>query len=321
MAKCLHKESHSRSTTSLFSLIFRCLRGNSRDPAFNFDTLCCILSCNNKILEPGLRNVNEVDLAHATISDMKKTVPLIVGNWKLNPVTLSDATNLAKNITAKNKKVTEPYIAIAPSFVYLHEVRKKIDKSPVSLAAQDVFYKNIGAHTGEISVLQLKDLGVELVIIGHSERRAMGETDQEILDKVLMCLKHKLVPIVCIGESERDDQGHFFNFVEDQLRSLAGGLTPAQMKKVVLAYEPIWAIGTGNTATKEDVKEMQLFIESVLTKLYDRRVARGIRLIYGGSVKPANAKELHADGGMNGFLVGGASLKAEDFTDIIKAVQ
>jgi triosephosphate isomerase len=256
-----------------------------------------------------------------TISHMKKTVPLVVGNWKLNPVTLNDAVNLASQVATRNKKVTEPYIAIAPSFVYLNEVGKKINKGPVALVAQDVYYKNIGAHTGEISVLQLKDLGVEMVIIGHSERRAMGETDQEVLDKVLLSLKHRLVPIVCVGERERDDQGHFFNFVESQLRKLANGLTTAQMKKLVLAYEPIWAIGTGNTATKEDVKEMQLFIESVLAKIYDRKLAKAVRLIYGGSVKPNNAKELHEEGGMNGFLVGGASLKAGDFTEIIKAVQ
>ena len=260
-------------------------------------------------------------LLHDTISHMKKSVPLIVGNWKLNPVTLKDAVNLASQVATKNRKVTEPYIAIAPSFVYLNEVKQKIKKSPVSLVAQDVYYKNIGAHTGEISVLQLKDLGVEMVIIGHSERRAMGETDQEVLDKVLLCLKHRLIPIVCVGESDRDDQGHFFNFVESQLRKLTAGLSPAQMRKIVLAYEPIWAIGTGNTATKEDVKEMQLFIESVLTKIYDRKIAKGVRLIYGGSVKPGNAKELHEEGGMSGFLVGGASLKAKDFTEIIKAVQ
>jgi len=252
---------------------------------------------------------------------MKKSVPLIAGNWKLNPVTLQDAASLAGGVATKNRKTNEPYITIAPPFPYLQEVGKKIAKGPISLAAQDVYFKNIGAHTGEVSVLQLKDLGVEFVIIGHSERRAMGETDEEVQEKVLMCLKQKLTPIVCVGESDRDEHGNFFNFVESQLRKLASVLTPAQMKKVILAYEPIWAIGTGNTATKDDVKEMQLFIESVLTKIYDRKIAKSIRLLYGGSVKPHNAKELHAEGGMNGFLVGGASLKAEDFTEIIKAVQ
>ncbi len=251
---------------------------------------------------------------------MKKTVPMIVGNWKLNPVTMSEAVTLAEGVARKQKNLPEPYVAIAPPHPYLSEVGKKIKKSSVSLAAQDVSSKNIGPFTGEVSILQLKDLGVEYVIIGHSERRAMGESDANVKEKVQVILKNRLVPIVCVGERERDDQGNFFTFVESQLRSLAELLPTAQIKKVIIAYEPIWAIGTGNTATKEDVKEMQLFIETVLTKIYDRPTARAVRLLYGGSVKPQNAFELHTEGGMNGFLVGGASLKAEDFSEIIKAV-
>jgi triosephosphate isomerase len=124
-----------------------------------------------------------------------------------------------------------------------------------------------------------------------------------------------------VGERERDEQGNFFSFVEEQIRSLADVLPPNEIKKIVIAYEPIWAIGTGNTATAEDVKEMQLFIESTLAKIYERDTAKQVRLLYGGSVKPKNAEELHKEGGMNGFLVGGASLKAEDFIEIIKAAK
>lgn len=252
--------------------------------------------------------------------DMKKSVPLIAGNWKLNPVTLLEATTLASSVAKKVKKNDEPYVTIAPPSIYLADVGKKIKSSSVALAAQDVHFEHSGAHTGEVSVLQLKDLGVTFVIIGHSERRAAGETDQVVSLKTQVVLKQKLTPIVCIGERERDDQGNFFSFVEAQLRSLADGLTASQMKKVILAYEPIWAIGTGNTATGEDVKEMQLFVESVLTKIYDRPTARKVRLLYGGSVKPGNAAILHSEGGMGGFLVGGASLNAEAFSAIIKAV-
>jgi len=251
---------------------------------------------------------------------MKKTLPLIVGNWKMNPVTTSDAVALATAVAKKHKKAEKPMVAIAPPFPYLSEVGKKIAKSSVMLAAQDVHYGVIGAATGEVSVLQLKDLGVQYVIIGHSERRALGETDEDVQKKVEVVLKHRLTPIVCVGEIERDEHGDFYTFIEAQLRSLAEVLPATAIKKVVIAYEPIWAIGTGKTATPDDVKEIQLFIESVLTKLYDRPTAKKVHLLYGGSVKPQNAEELHKIGDMDGFLVGGASLKAEDFADIIKAV-
>lgn len=251
---------------------------------------------------------------------MKQSVPLIVGNWKLNPVTLVDAMGLAKAIARKHKVNPEPYLAVAPPSPYLAAVGTCLKKSPVALAAQDVSSNNMGPYTGEVSILQLKDLGVEYVIIGHSERRAMGETDDMVRVKVQMVLKHRLTPIVCIGEHSRDESGNFLAFIEAQLRSLAEVLTAVQMKKVVIAYEPIWAIGTGETAQPADVKEMQLFIVSTLTKLYDRPVANQVRLLYGGSVKPQNAAELQQEGGMQGFLVGGASLKAEDFIAIRTAV-
>ncbi len=238
----------------------------------------------------------------------------------MNPVTMADAVALSIAIARKQKTALEPQVVIAPSFPHLSEVGKKIKKSTVALAAQDVYTQPLGPFTGEVSITQLKDLGVQYVIVGHSERRALGETDELVCEKVQVILKHQLIPIVCIGERERDEQANFFTLIEDQLRSLAEVLPAAAIKKVVVAYEPIWAIGTGNTATVEDVKEMQLFIETVLTKLYDRSTARKVRLLYGGSVKPENAALLHQEGDMEGFLVGGASLKAEDFAAIIKAV-
>jgi triosephosphate isomerase (TIM) len=251
---------------------------------------------------------------------MKKTVPLIVGNWKLNPVTMNEATALVSQVIKNQKKLVGVEIAVAPSFTYLSEVGKKIKSGPVVLSAQDVSTENVGAFTGEVSVLQLKDLGVEYVIVGHSERRARGETDEVVQKKVAITLKNRLTPIVCIGERDRDEQGLFFTFVEKQIRSLANGLDSAMVKKIVIAYEPIWAIGTGNTASPDDVREMQIFIQSILAKIYDRQTASKVKILYGGSVKPSNAKEIHASGGMNGFLVGGASLNPNDFTNIIKSV-
>ncbi len=203
--------------------------------------------------------------------------------------------------------------------MHLNEVAKKIGKRKIALAAQDIATEVMGPFTGEVSASQLRDLKVEYVIVGHSERRAMGETDEQVQKKVLIALKHKLTPVVCIGERERDIQGNFFTFIEKQVKALSDVLSATDIKKIVIAYEPIWAIGTGRTASASDVKEMQLFLFATLTKLYDKPTAQKVTLLYGGSVKPDNAKELHQEGGMKGFLVGGASLKVEDFLAIIKA--
>jgi len=249
---------------------------------------------------------------------MKRT-SLVIGNWKLNPNTLVEAATLTTALTKKYRAKEGTTVAVAPPFPYLSEVSKKLGQSKIMLAAQDVSTEPMGPFTGEVSAMQLRDLKTEYVIIGHSERRAMGETDEQVQKKITIALKHKLTPVVCIGERERDSQGAFFTFVEGQLRSLATVLSQASIKKVVIAYEPIWAIGTGKTATVDDVKEMQLFLFSVLAKLYDRPTANKVCLLYGGSVKPDNVKDLHCGGGMSGFLVGGASLKAEDFLHIIKA--
>lgn len=250
---------------------------------------------------------------------MKRNIPLIVGNWKLNPQTLDAAIKLGATVAKGHKKTVEPYVAIAPTALHFTDVAKKVKTSSVMMAAQSVSFHDGGAHTGDISATQLKDVGAAFVIVGHSERRADDVTDTDVHEKVLKILKAGCTPIVCIGEKKRDSHGEFFNFIKNQLRILCKDLSATQMKKIVIAYEPIWAIGTGKTATAEDVKEMQIFIQSVLTKLYDRKVAAAVRLLYGGSVKPHNAEELQREGGMNGFLVGGASLKAKDFLSIIKA--
>jgi len=248
-----------------------------------------------------------------------KHSPLIIGNWKLNPATIAAAEALGKSVAKLPKSKEDKVVVVAPPFVYIQAVKKIIGKKPVALAAQDVSTEPLGPFTGEVSAMQLRNLGVEYVIIGHSERRAMGETDEQVKQKVQQALKNKLTPVVCIGESERDTHGNFFSFIEKQLKGLASVLSATDIKKVVIAYEPIWAIGTGKTATPADVKEMQLFLFTVLTKLYDKSTAAKVQLIYGGSVKPDNAVELHKEGGMRGFLVGGASLKAEDFLMIVKA--
>lgn len=250
---------------------------------------------------------------------MKHTPALIVGNWKLNPGTLAEAVDLAKAVKKSMSKISEARITVAPPFLFIPEVAKVLSGSNIALAAQDAHFEERGACTGEVSPVLLAQFGVVQVIVGHSERRALGETDEQVNKKVHTLLKRRLTPIVCIGEKNRDSQGNFYNGIDAQIRAMTYGLTTAQLLKVVIAYEPIWAIGTGATATAEDVKEMQLFIVSVLTKLYDRKTAEKVVLIYGGSVKSGNASDLYLHSGMRGFLVGGASLQAADFAAIVQA--
>jgi triosephosphate isomerase (TIM) len=251
---------------------------------------------------------------------MSSPHPLVIGNWKLNPTTSAEAKALFISVRKLLKKDETVAVVVAPPFPFIPDLTRLSPAGRLPVAAQDVFYEESGAHTGEVSPSQLASFGVSHVIIGHSERRAKGESDEVVNKKIQAALKRKLTPVVCIGERERDGQAKFYGFVEAQLRALATGLTSRQMAQVVIAYEPIWAIGTGKTATPEDVKEMQLFITTVLTKLYDRPTGKRVRIIYGGSVKPDNAAALHAGGGMNGFLVGGASLKASDFMSIVRSV-
>lgn len=254
---------------------------------------------------------------------MKKTA-VVIGNWKLNPNTVKDAVTLTAGVTKKFKKHEGVTVAVAPSYLHIAEVAKKIGKQSILLAAQDVAIEAMGPFTGEVSAMQLRDMKVTYVIIGHSERRAMGETDEAIQKKIQVALKSNLIPVVCFGEKVRDTQGDFFTFVERQIKSIASVLKAVEIKKVILAYEPIWAISTtknAHVATPADAKEMQIFVESILTKFYDRPTARAVRVLYGGSVNPTNIGGFVAEGGMDGFLVGGASLKADDFIQIVNATK
>ena len=218
---------------------------------------------------------------------------LVVANWKLNPIGFDEAKNLLTELKKKLKKVNSTTIVVAPPFLFISDFSKSLKGGEIKLGAQDVFYEEIGPFTGEISAGQLVGFGVSHIIVGHSERRALGETDEQVNKKIQAIIKRRMTPIVCIGEKNRDEQGTFFNDIEAQIKGLAKGFLAKDIVKVVIAYEPIWAIGTGKTATVEDVKEMQIFIVSTLTKLYDRKTAEKVTLLYGGSVKASIAKELY----------------------------
>jgi triosephosphate isomerase len=249
---------------------------------------------------------------------MKTHTPLIIGNWKMNPANTSDVIQLMRAVGKLAKKFPAVSVAVAPPFPFLSTCSKVAPS--VGLVAQTMHEQALGAFTGEVSPTMLTGIGVRAVIVGHSERRAMGESDTDVAKKIQSAIKYKLTPIICIGERERDTSGIFFTHIENQLVSALTSVSKAKFKDVVIAYEPIWAIGTGKTATPDDVIEMRLFITKVLTKYFGRESVPHVRVLYGGSVSEKNVAELWDTKHVDGFLVGGASLHAEAFGVIISTV-
>ncbi|WP_165246399.1 triose-phosphate isomerase [Paludisphaera soli] len=248
---------------------------------------------------------------------------LIAGNWKLNPTTAEAAAALADGVKQGLGSATDVHVALAPPFVFLTRVDQVLEGSPIGLAAQDVYWETNGAFTGEISGPMLVDVGCTHVIIGHSERRhGQGETSGHVNQKLKAALAAKLIPIVCIGETKDERLSEKTEEVLlEQLSGSLAGLSPEEMAGVVLAYEPVWAIGTGLTASPEQAQAVHAFIRGWLTEVFGEATARRVVVQYGGSVKPDNAAELLSCPDIDGALVGGAALKAGDFLAIIKAGQ
>ncbi len=244
--------------------------------------------------------------------------PLIAGNWKMY-LSVEEATTLATAIAESSKGLTDRDIMIAPSFTALAAVNEALAGSAVQLAGQNVCWDEQGAYTGEISAPMLRDTGATMVILGHSERRHIFKEDDEIVNRRLLgALKFDLVPILCVGETlEQREEERTFEVVEGQLRQGLAGVNIAEVEKIVIAYEPVWAIGTGKTATKEQAQEVHAFIRTVLAEMFQKNVADKIRILYGGSVKPDNIDVLMAEPDIDGALVGGAALKSESFGRII----
>jgi triosephosphate isomerase len=246
--------------------------------------------------------------------------PLIAGNWKMHK-TVAEAVELARSLVPLVDAVEGVEVAVAPPYTALHAVGKLLRAgAAVNLAAQNVHEEEHGAFTGEVSVSMLQDVGVSMVILGHSERRQyFGETDQAVGRKAAKVVAGGLVPIVCVGESlEQREAGEAFRVVERQLRAALEPLHGAELEQVVVAYEPVWAIGTGRTATKEQVQEMHAHIRRLLAEIAGLDQAQNERILYGGSVKPANIAELMDQPDVDGALVGGASLDAETFASIVR---
>ncbi|MBI4658434.1 MAG: triose-phosphate isomerase [Verrucomicrobia bacterium] len=244
---------------------------------------------------------------------------IIAGNWKMNK-TVAEALDLVHGLKRELAAIKEVDLVVCPPFTALCEVSRQILDSNIRLGAQNMSEQNGGAYTGEISAVMLKEFSVRYVILGHSERRQhQAETDALISRKALAVHAAALKPIVCIGETLQErEAGKTEEVVGRQLRGSLAGLNKEQMQETILAYEPVWAIGTGRNATPEQAQEVHAFIRRTLTELFDSSVAKRVRIQYGGSVKPSNARDLMSQPDVDGALVGGASLETRSFSDIIK---
>ena len=244
---------------------------------------------------------------------------IIAGNWKMNK-TVAESLDLANGLVRELKEVKEVDIAICPPFTALSEVSKAVIDSNIRLGAQNMSQNGYGAHTGEIAAGMLKEFSTKYVILGHSERREyQRESDELIAAKAKAAHEAGLKPIVCVGEQlEERELGNTENVVGTQVRGSLAGLTTEEMLGTVIAYEPVWAIGTGKTATAEQAQEVHAFIRNLLADLFDADTAKAVRIQYGGSVKPDNARELMSQPDVDGALVGGASLDVRVFSELIK---
>lgn len=246
-------------------------------------------------------------------------LPFIAGNWKMNK-TVGEALDLVRELKKAISGVKEVEVAVAPPFTALYAVRRELEGTPIRLAAQNLYWEEKGAFTGEVSPLMLKEVGCHYVIIGHSERRQFfGETDETVNRRIKAALAQGLKVIFCMGETLKErEEGRTFSVVERQMSGGLKGLGDKELRNIVTAYEPVWAIGTGKTATPEQAEEVHRFIREKVEKLYSRKVSEEIRIQYGGSVTPENIKGLMSQPDIDGALVGGASLKAESFSKIVR---
>lgn len=248
--------------------------------------------------------------------------PLIAGNWKMN-LDAAGAVALARDVAAESKRFASLDLLVCPPSVYLLPVRDALVGSPVALGAQNMYFENNGAFTGELSASMLLDAGAKYVILGHSERRhILGETDEAVNKKALAALAAGLIPIVCVGEllAERE-AGQTSAVIQKQIAGSLAGLSPDQMAITVIAYEPVWAIGTGKVATPDQAEDVHADLRKLLAGRYNQQIADRVRILYGGSVKPDNAAQLLGQANVDGALIGGASLKSADFLAIAAGAQ
>jgi triosephosphate isomerase (TIM) len=248
--------------------------------------------------------------------------PIIAGNWKLNK-TERETVELVTEVRKALLDVKDVDIVVCPVFTSLAVVKDLLLDTDIGIGGQNLYWEDSGAFTGEVSAPLLKDIGVSYVIIGHSERRQFfGDTNVTVNKKIIAALKHGLTPIVCVGENLEEREGDkTFDIIQSQCEESLKNFTDDEIKKMIIAYEPVWAIGTGKTATPDQAQEVHKFIREIITKTHSEEVSTAVRIQYGGSVKPENTAELMAQADIDGALVGGASLKSESFVQIVKNAQ
>ncbi|CAM3940923.1 triose-phosphate isomerase [Alkalicoccus chagannorensis] len=246
--------------------------------------------------------------------------PIIAGNWKMNK-TKAEAVSFLQEVKGKVPAASQVDAVVCSPDLFLDALVQEASGTDVHIAAQNMHFEDSGAFTGETSPAALKDLGVTYVVLGHSERRDMfGETDESVNKKTKAALNHGLTPIVCVGETLEEREGNKTNdVVSTQVKGALDGLSEEQVQQLVIAYEPVWAIGTGRTATSEQANETCGVIREALASAFSAETAEAVRIQYGGSVKPANIKELLGQGHIDGALVGGASLEADSFLQLTEA--
>ena len=245
--------------------------------------------------------------------------PIIAGNWKMN-TSIDEAVKLVSDLKVEVASVNDVEVVVCPPFTHLSIIKEKLTGSNIGLGAQNVSVNDNGAYTGEISIAMLKDIGCDYVILGHSERRQyFNESDQFINSKVKKVLESGLKPIICVGEKlEEREKNITTDIITTQIKGCLEGLSESDMRKSVIAYEPVWAIGTGKTASNDQAQEVHKLIRDLLTELFSESLSQEIRIQYGGSVKPDNVEGLMAQTDIDGALVGGAALKADSFGAIVK---
>jgi triosephosphate isomerase len=247
---------------------------------------------------------------------------LVVANWKMNPETLDKARKVFNAIRNSAKGLKNTDIAVCPPFPFFYPLSKLNHPKNVFLGTQNIFSEIKGAFTGEVSAEIVKNLGAEFVIIGHSERRAMGETNEMARKKLQIAFDTDLTPILCVGEKERDKEGNHLGFIKNQIKECLSGLQKKYLVGITIAYEPIWAIGKSykEAMSPTDIHETTLFIKKIISELFGGDIATGAKILYGGSVEAENASAICEYGNVDGFLVGHASLVPEQFSAILKAV-